>query len=419
MKIIFSVTALLISLNSFGQIVFEKGYIIHNNGEKTVCLIKNKDWKYNPREIEYKLNDSGLSKIAEINEIKEFGIDGFSRYVRAKTKIDRTPDNVDNIINGILNKNPIWSDETLFLKVLVHGKASLYLYEEAGMIRFFYSTNDTSINQLVYKTYKLSEQEIAENTKFRQQLWADVSCSLKEQNKLRTISYSQKALEKYFKNYNTCKGDTFTDFSTKPKREYLNIKIAPGINLAKFSSKGIVYTGNGNNEFKKEISFELGLEIEYVLSFNKNKWSLIFEPTFNQYKSEMEIPWGYTTVSDLLFVNYKAIEIPMGVRYYSFIDNNWKIFLNAFFVSNYKLNFNSTITYARKIYHINSVEYYEGKPFDINARMCFAFGAGIEYKRLSLEMRYYTKRDLLYDYFGVSTSYQRTSFILGYKLFKH
>lgn len=39
------------------QINFEKGYFISNDNEKIECLIKSIDWKNNPTEFKYKLNE--------------------------------------------------------------------------------------------------------------------------------------------------------------------------------------------------------------------------------------------------------------------------------------------------------------------------------------------------------------------------
>ena len=42
----------ILSLNSYSQINFDKGYFINDSNQKVDCLIKNIDWKNNPTEIE-------------------------------------------------------------------------------------------------------------------------------------------------------------------------------------------------------------------------------------------------------------------------------------------------------------------------------------------------------------------------------
>ena len=49
---------LFLSFNTFSQVTFEPGYIIDNSGQKTICLIKNNDWKNNPESFDYKINEA-------------------------------------------------------------------------------------------------------------------------------------------------------------------------------------------------------------------------------------------------------------------------------------------------------------------------------------------------------------------------
>lgn len=113
------------TLNSYSQVSFEKGYYIDNTNQKINCLIKNVDWKNNPTEFEYKLAENSEPKKTTIKTIKEFGIDNISKYVRSTVNIDRSSESINNLSN---DKNPIFKEEELFLKVLVEGKATLYQY---------------------------------------------------------------------------------------------------------------------------------------------------------------------------------------------------------------------------------------------------------------------------------------------------
>ena len=123
-----------ITVRAFGQITFEKGYIIDNNNRKVECLIKNSDWKNNPKEFDYKLSDNDSPKKGNLSTIKEFSVPGVMKFIRVDTKIDRSPMDESVLSDSI---NPDWSSERLFLKVLVEGKASLYFYQEDLFWRFF------------------------------------------------------------------------------------------------------------------------------------------------------------------------------------------------------------------------------------------------------------------------------------------
>lgn len=148
MKIQLIALLLIGSVSAIGQINFEKGYFINNNNQRIECLIKNADWKNNPTEFEYKTSALAESEKGTLNSVKEFGVTGFSRYVRVDTKIDLSTTDVNTLSK---TRDPEWSQQIMFLKVLVEGNASLYYYEKNGLIRFFYSTAaDTIVNQLIY-----------------------------------------------------------------------------------------------------------------------------------------------------------------------------------------------------------------------------------------------------------------------------
>ena len=140
----------LITIHAFGQIKFEKGYIIDNNNLKVECLIKNSDWKNNPNEFDYKLSETDSPKKGNLTTIKEFSVPGVMKFIRVDTKIDRSPMDESVLSDSI---NPNWSSERLFLKVLVEGKASLYFYQENLFWRFFYSVDNSPIQQLIFKDY--------------------------------------------------------------------------------------------------------------------------------------------------------------------------------------------------------------------------------------------------------------------------
>ncbi|WP_461531957.1 hypothetical protein [Sinomicrobium sp.] len=74
--------------SGYSQIGFEEGYFIDNNGEKNHCFIKNIDWRNNPFGFVYKKDREGEIHQADITAVREFGINGEYKYLRATVKID-------------------------------------------------------------------------------------------------------------------------------------------------------------------------------------------------------------------------------------------------------------------------------------------------------------------------------------------
>ncbi|MCG2431601.1 PorT family protein [Aequorivita xiaoshiensis] len=384
----------VLSFNCYSQISFEKGYYIDNSNQKTNCLIKNIDWKNNPTEFEYKLSENSESKKASIKLIKEFGIDNVSKYIRSNVNIDRSSEKFNQLSN---HRKPIFKEEELFLKVLVEGKANLYLFEDGNLIRYFYNTEDTVIEQLVFKSYKTSNYKIGKNNSFKNQLWNNLKCPDFKISKVENLDYQKNDLIKFFVEYNECNGEKSIIYEKKQKKDLFNLSIRPGFNSSSLSIQNSV-SSSRDTDFDNEIGFRFGIEAEFIMPFNANKWSLIIEPTYQYFKSEKEIN-KQTVIAD-----YKSIEIPVGIRHYFFLSENSKIFINGSYILD--LSSNSIIDFSSEV------------DLEINTRNNLAFGMGYKYNdKYSLELRYQTSREILGDYIAWSSDYNTLSVIFGYSLF--
>ena len=218
----------LCSFNSYSQIKFEKGYFITNNNEKIECLIKNVDWVNNPTKFEYKLDTK--SKVLSIEDAKEFSIPNFVKYKRFVVDIDKSTERLDRL--GYEGK-PKFQKETLFLREIIEGKASLYSYVGKGIRTYFYTIDSKNIKQLIHIKYK-QNNKIKINNTYKQQLWADVKCDAITINDIRDITYIQEKLINYFIKYNTCHNSEFTQIEVKRKRKWFNL--TPRIGLSNVST---------------------------------------------------------------------------------------------------------------------------------------------------------------------------------------
>ena len=147
-RILFIVTFMTASVAVFGQVKFEEGYFISTEGQRTACQIRNVDWRNNPKSFEYRLGADGESKEVSIDQVVEFGVTNGSTFKRFAVKIDRS---TSDLTRMTYNRNPEFVDETLFLRVLIEGKGSLYEYSEDKFLRYFYTVDQSLIQQLVFK----------------------------------------------------------------------------------------------------------------------------------------------------------------------------------------------------------------------------------------------------------------------------
>lgn len=394
-----------ISINCYSQITYEKGYFISNDGKKIDCFIKNIDWKNNPTSFEYKISEDGKTNEANIKSTQEFGIDNTSKYIRNKVKIDRSSDHLNHLDK---KQNVDFKEEQLFLKALVEGKASLYYYVDGNLNRFFYNLDNTETQQLVFKRYLNSDNVIARNDLYRRQLWNDLKCATIKISRLENLDYKRSQLVKLFTDYNTCNDAHFKSYEPNKNRGLFNLNIRPRLTSTSLAIQS-ANSSTRNFDFGNELGFALGIEAEYVLPFNKNKWAIFTEPTYKSFKTEKTVSVTDVSGGELKStVDLSYVEIPLGFRHYFFLGDDSKIFINASYVLD--LTSNTTMQFTRA----DGSELYSLK---IDSHNNTAFGLGYKYKdKYSVELRYMTERDILRKSIFWSSDYKTISIIFGYSI---
>ena len=391
------------SIQSYAQLNFEKGYLIDETNDRVECLIKNDDWKNNPKEFKYKMNEEGMVQEASIQNIKEFGVYDKFKFIKTKVDIDRSSDFVNNLSD---QKEPIFQEEVLFLKVLIEGEASLYQYYEDTLKRYFFKMNDSEIKQLVYKRYELDGYIILKNTSYKQQLFKNMICEAIETSDLERLRYTRNELKKVFKTYNECINSNYVNYDKNSKKISVNLSLRPGFNNSAFN---INITELRTADFESKITFRFGVEAEFILPTNNDRWGIIIEPAYRSYEGEQTRE--VSNVSGGVLVSkfdYRSIEVPIGVRHYFNLSEKSKLFLNASYVFDFDFD--------------SKVEFFRGDNSLISSleveTLNFAIGAGYKYNdKFGIEFRYYTNESILKGLDSSQSQYNMYSLIFGYTLF--
>lgn len=382
LKITLFLGLLCLGFTSSAQIKFEKGYFIANSGEKTHCYIKNKDWKNNPIKFEYKLNKNSEVFVNSIENVLEFGINNSSKFQKHTVAIDKSSSNINRLSKTRVSE---YSKETLFLKVLVEGEASLLLYENGSLIRFFYKLKSSHVKQLEYKLYTSKDgASIRKNYNYRYQLSKELSCKNLETNYLK---YSKKAIIDYFIKFNTCnKSKQFIDYTKKIPRTLFNSKLKLGVGLTSMHFKNAAEKSYQKG-FKANLSYRVGLEGELILPYNKNKWGVFMSSVFQFHK---------ITSSESFNTDYSSIEVAFGIRHYFFVKNASKLFVNGGIVLDFPIKTSLEFVYANTGF----------------------IGFGYVFKdKINIESRYYFPRHYLNEPLYKESDFSSFNLMLGYKLF--
>lgn len=224
----------------------------------------------------------------------------------------------------------------------------------------------------------------------------------------KNIEYTTPSLIRHFEKYNNSNTHKASTYLTKKQKTILNIRVTAGVTSAKLSINNSSTYNSLSTDISKTI-LHFGAEMEYILPFNKNKWAIVINPTYQKFDAEKNyittIP-GFPPqdVEHNANVKYTSIDVPFGLRYYLFLNKTSKIYINAL----YSINFSQS----------SSISFIDSSHYTINSSSNAAVGLGYTFKdRYSLEARINSPREILNDYLQWSAKYITFNIQLGYKVF--
>ncbi|OWP75484.1 porin family protein [Flavobacterium oreochromis] len=393
---------------TFSQINFEKGYFINNLNQKIECLIKNEDWANSPIQFEYKLDENSAVQIQNINYVSEFSIYNWSKYIRATVNVDKSSTDINHLST---QRTPEFKEETVFLKILAEGKANLYFYKDDISQKYYLKLENGPIEPLIYKLYVDKDYAILENLGYKQKLLNSLNCLIIKNIDIEKTSYESTSLVKIFAKFNSCNNEiNNTNYLSKEKRDVFNLNLRVHFNKTSLSSSNSLLT-NSNLDYGNNLNLGLGLELEFILPFNKNKWSIIFEPNYSKYSSDLSKPTDssyYTQGIITNSVNYSTIDLPFGIRHYLFLNKKSKLFINGTYGTSFSIN----SSYITKLNDTTT------NTLDVRPTPNYGIGIGYNFRnKFILELRNYTNQNIISNYIFWSSNYSKFSLILGYTLF--
>jgi hypothetical protein len=395
MKRTWLATILLVAAQvAVGQITYEPGYIISSDGKRTECEIKNMDWKSNPTTFEYRVN--GAEAKGDLETISEFGVTGGSVFRRFSVAIDRSTSDIGSASIS-KTRNPEFKQEKLFLRLLLSGKAVLYMYEDHGLTRFFYSLDGAAVSQLVYKRFmQISDKGFetgyaGENEQYKQTLFTELKCASISQRDAENLKYERAALMKFFDKYNSCTGSSVQTHELETPASPMHIRLLAGVGF-----NTLTYTnGSSTANFDAAAAWRLGAEFEVVLPFNKGLWSVWLQPVYQSYSNENDV--------GTIKVDYKSLDIGGGLRRYFSKSDKRSVYANLGAV------------YALPIGGAGAIKY-PTTSLDIASSISITAGIGFEVSKFRGEVGYGFGRGLLGDYVYYTSSYSGPMITLGYRL---
>ncbi|MEL7147291.1 MAG: hypothetical protein AAFO69_13035 [Bacteroidota bacterium] len=259
------------------QVEFVESYYIDQYGNKVTGLIKDYGKEETPSKLIFKRNDSSPEKEIETNAVQEFQI-GARNYKKFTVEIDKSPNTPPYFSK---TQSPEYVTETLFLRTLSKGTASLYVFFEEELRIFFLQKGDETPIQLLKKIYQISARDFGTNNLYRQQLWNALKCEAITLSYVSRVKYSTSALNRLISKYNECQGDETENFNEKKSKSKFLFAAKAGVT---HSSIELVFPFE--DEFASKFSPNVGFEFEWFLPVRKNQWSVFINPNYHTYSGD-------------------------------------------------------------------------------------------------------------------------------------
>lgn len=370
----------------------QKGYYITNSNQKVEGYFKPTDF-YDVTSLKFKkaLESDYISLPAD--GITEYGISDVYKFEKHTVDIDASANSFKNIDYG---KDPQFVKKDIFLEVILVSDATLYGYNDGSTTKYFYKVNSKNIpiTQLVYKTYKVTEQSTANNTQFRQQLYANVKCENDGINSFLKLNYSRKDLISVFEKYNNCAGYVTNVLGVATEERYkVNYTVFAGAAISTFGITGQnLDTNNDNNTV-------IGGGAEVSLTLPSRSWSIFAKAEYEQFSAEAKSKYSgqgssYNKLMNIFSADYKGINLHVGPRYNFLLNQHNKLFIDIAVAIAIPLD--GTIT--QNVVVTNNAGTFDNARYIYNPAATAFFNAGLGYmfnNKFGADIRIDTNRDFI------------------------
>ncbi|MBT1688390.1 outer membrane beta-barrel protein [Dawidia soli] len=411
----------------FSQADYRPGYIVSLQGDTLRGSIDYRNWLRNPKAISFHPSAQGEDRTYTPLEIRAFGVAG-DIYESAIVQVDVSPTDVGELSES---PEPQLVADTAFIRALITGEKSLYLYHTAdqrGKNEQLYIRKDGQWELLIYKKYIRkqtttgTQEFVTSNNRYIKQLAFYLQACPSIQKKMRDIRYGSTSLERLFRTYYECTTTT-PAYEKKPEKRPVEFGILAGAAQTSVDIRTIdrlAASPLAQASFPKGFTFTGGLFLDLVRLRNNRKWSLNSELVYTSFTSEgthyeqrnadsytytyINLEYSYLKLNTLVRFKY-----PVGKLY---------LFANAGISSAIVLQGSDRQTEVR--YFQNTPTVHESKAFDNGTEsydLGFLGGLGVRYQRYAFETRFERTQGMI-NYTGMSARLTRVAFLLSFRLSK-
>lgn len=417
--------------NVAAQADYQPGYIVSAQGDTLRGSIDYRNWLRNPNAITFRSAGQGEGHTYKPLEIRALGVAG-DVYESAIVQVDLSP-----IIVGELSETPEpqLETDTTFIRVLVSGEKSLYVYHttnQRGNTEQYYIRNNGKWELLIYKKYirkrtvasinEVTKDFVATNNRYISQLAFYLRECPTIQKKMRSLRYRGANLERLFQAYYQCTTTT-PAYEQKPEKRPLEFGILAGAaqSSINFNVVGAFpATPVARTEFPSSVSFTGGVFLDIVRLRNNRKWSFNNELVYSSFAFDGTYYSQRTATSATYYrtkLEYSYIKLNTMIRFKYPIGKAY-LFANAGVSGGAMLDGSdrqTQVTESPSIIKVSESKAFENgvESFDLG----ILGGLGFRYQRYAFETRFERTQGMI-NYIGMRAPITRVAFLLSFRLTK-
>ncbi len=384
MKLKISVTTILIFFfleNLLGQNIYQRGFIIKNT-DTIFCNIKltSKNMMQDSIFVKNILKNNAEKKYTP-NEIKEYFIEGKGQFLSKHIKYRKSPNTNSTDYNLYENIPYKIIEKDAFLKLLCHGKAKLYLFQDESNTSHFFIEKDTIFKEL-YEKKTIRTTEFPGHIAgvktgkgvYVQKNYIGILYLLLQDNpeikpKIAETKLSESSLSKLLIDYNSnfLSKEELNIYKKDIVIKPFNISIITGVNFSKYHYKTDVNLTQIKDPFK--ISYTGGILFDYTIKILKKNIDLESGVLYTKYPKSCEILFEvhFAKCSEI-----RKLSIPVKLKYPINLRDFKIIYINAGIVYN---NLVFTYNFENQIRYKSIFNFSEKKP---SVNMLF----GLSYRKI-------------------------------------
>ena len=399
----------------FAQENYVPGYVIRSTGDSINGFVDYQNWINNPLKISFKKKMNEPSEnLTPVNTI-EVSVEG-EKYRGAIVQAESGPWKTEELN---YSKELIYRTDTIFLQLLIDGSKSLFFNKDMNGKTQLYIHKNTGYELLTYKKY-LEEKDGAilsiENKRYFGQLSLYLEGCSTISDRIKFTDYNDVSMKKLFLAYYNCTKEAIT-FNRVSDKTVFKFGLMVGLSNTslKFKSAQSDWDYLEKGSLNSSTNISGGVYLNIAFPGLRNRWLLhndLCYTSFNISGDYYNANLIYPTTYHFDF-SFSYVKLNTMIRY-EFSPAKTTLFLNGGISNGFMMSNKNYLKEVKDVFGVFKTE--ESNVFESFKKheIGIIAGAGIQFKKISIEARYETTNGFLENYF-ISSKVNRVYLLVGYQ----